>query len=196
MVMNMWWVVGTAFGMPGADAQWEPLSEGPPRVECVTVGAEPWCRSTGLVELPIDQVAATLEDMPAHQALFSSIVSIKVVAPDTMHIVLDFPGFMGMSDRDYVAKYTRSTEGDARLYRWTSVQHADAPPIEGIIRLPKMAGEWRLVPEGANTRVTYTWQAEIAGSFPTRLLSQARVKAGGEALKDIEKASAAAAKGG
>jgi hypothetical protein len=194
MITNLLVWVGNAFALPPADAQWEVLAEGPPHIECVTVGTDPWCRSTGIVELPIDQVSVTLENMAAHQALFESIVSIKVVAPDTMHIVLDFPA--PMADRDYVAKYTRSTAGDARLYQWVSVQHADAPALDGVVRLPRMAGEWKLEPAGANTKVTYTWQAEIAGSFPTWALSTARKKAGSEALKDIEKASKAAAKGG
>ena len=188
------WMVGSAHALPPADAVWEVLSDGPPTVSCTTVGTEPWCRSTGLVALPISQVAATLEDMPRYQNLFESIVSIKVVAPDTMNIVLDYPS--PLSDRDYVAKYTRSTVGETRLYQWTSVQHPDAPPNDGVIRLPKMAGEWKLEPSGANTQVTYTWHAEIAGSFPNALLSRARIKAGGEALKDIEKASRAAANGG
>jgi hypothetical protein len=167
-------MVGTAFALPGADAQWELLSGGPPKIECTTVAGEPWCRSAGVVPLPIDQVSTTLENMAAHQDLFDSIVKIDVVAPDTMHIVLDFPPIM--SDRDYVAKYTRSTEGEARLYRWVSVP--GTPPVDGVVRLPKMAGEWRLEPSGANTRVTYTWHAEIAGDFPNALLSQG-IKNGG-----------------
>lgn len=184
----------SAWALPGAGASWTVLSDSNPRVECTEVSGEPWCRSIGTVALPIDQVSATLEDMAAHQALFESIVSIRVLAPDTMHIVLDYPA--PMSDRDYVAKYSRSTEGTARLYRWSPVVHPDAPEVDGVVRLPKMAGEWRLEPDGSGTKVTYTWEAEIAGSFPAMLLNKARKIAGSEALKDIEKASSAAAKGG
>jgi hypothetical protein len=185
--------MGEALALPGADAKWEVLAGGDPYIECAVVGADTWCRSTSEVELPIDKVAATLEDMAAHQDLFESIVSIHVLAPDTMHITLDFPS--PMSDRDYVAKYTRSVEGEVRKYAWTPVQHPNAPEVEGVVRLPKMAGEWRLEPAGSNTKVTYLWHAEISGQFPTWALPQARKKAGNEALKDIAKASAAAAKG-
>lgn len=182
-----------ARALPGPDATWTVLSESGPRVECTEVGAEPWCRSIGTVPLPIDQVAATLEDMAAHQALFDSIVSITVLEPDTMHIILDYPALM--SDRDYVARYSRVVEGEARMYRWVPVVHPKAPEVDGIVRLPHMAGEWRLDPAGSATKVTYTWEAEIAGSFPSALLNKARKIAGSEALKDIEKASTAA-KGG
>lgn len=186
--------LGRALAMPGADATWEVLTDGPPHIECAVVSAETWCRSIGIVELPIAQVSSTLENMAAHQALFASIVSIKVVAPDTMHITLDYP--FPLSDRDYVAKYTRTVNGDIQSYTWVPAQHPDAPPVDGVVRLPKMAGEWRLEPAGAHTKVTYTWEAEIAGQFPDALLPRARMKAGSEALKDIEKASIAAAKGG
>jgi hypothetical protein len=182
-----------AWALPGADAQWSVLSNGDPRIECTEVDSQPWCRSTGTVPLPLDKVSATLENMAAHQDLFESIVSIEVLAPDTMHIVLDFPS--PLSDRDYVAKYTRSTEGSAHLYRWESVQRADAPEVDGVVRLPRMAGEWRLEPAGAETRVTYLWHAEIAGSFPSFALNQARKKAGSEALKDIRNAAIAASNG-
>jgi len=182
-----------AFALPGSGVQWTVLSNGDPYIECaVDAAGEPWCRSTGLVKLPIDKVAATLEDMPKHQHLFENIARIDVLAPDTMHIVLDYPGFL--SDRDYVATYTRSVSGDTRIYSWKPAA-TQPPPEDGIIRLPKMAGEWRLTPEGAGTRVTYLWHAEIAGSFPDMMLTTARKIAGQQALKDIRKASERAAAG-
>lgn len=188
--LSLFALTPVARALPGPDATWTVLSESGPRVECTETGGEPWCRSIGTVPLPIDQVAATLEDMAAHQALFDSIVSIEVLAPDTMHIILDYPALM--SDRDYVARYSRAVDGEARMYRWVPVVHPAAPEVDGIVRLPRMAGEWRLDPAGTSTKVTYTWEAEIAGSFPSALLNKARKIAGGEALKDIEKASTAA----
>lgn len=179
-----------AWALPGASATWTVLSSGDPTIECTEDGGEPWCRSTGLVALPVEKVADTLEHMADHQALFDSIVKIDVLEPDVMHIVLDFPVIM--SDRDYVARYTPSTEGDARIYRWESVVHAKAPEIDGIVRLPKMAGEWRLVPKDGQTLVTYLWHAQIAGSFPDAMLGAARTKAGQQALADIRKAAKAA----
>jgi hypothetical protein len=183
---------GSAWALPGADATWTVLQDADPRVECTEVGGQPWCRSVGTVPVPIDQVANTLENMAKYQDLFESIVSIDVLAPDTMRVVLDYPS--PLTDRDYVAKYTRSTEGPVRSYRWEPVSHPSAPASDSVVRLPRMAGEWRLEPAGSETKVTYTWQAEIAGSFPSWGYTTARKKAGQEALKDIAKASLAAAK--
>lgn len=189
----MWFtaLLNVSYALPGSDATWSTLQTGDTTVECTTVAGEPWCRSSGLVELPIEAVSKTLENMAAHQDLFESIVSIHVLAPDVMHITLDFP--FPLSDRDYVAKYARSTEGEAKLYRWSPVTDAAAPPVSGVVRLPEMAGEWKLEPAGSGkTKVTYTWHADVLGSLPNASLTIARKKAGSEALKDIRKASAAA----
>jgi hypothetical protein len=176
---------------PGPDAAWEKLSGGDPFIECTTVGSAPWCRSTGLVPNGLADVNATLQRMSEHQDLFDSIVRIDVLAPDTLHIVLDYP--TGISDRDYVAKYTRSEAGDTVVYRWEPVVHAGAPETSDVVRLPNMAGEWRLSPaENGQTRVVYLWQADVLGSFPGFMLNKARTIAGTKALEDIRKATAAA----
>lgn len=188
--LQVWWLaIQNASALPGPDAAWAELSSSPVRIECADVAGEPWCRSLGVVEAPIERVAATLEDMANQGEVFDSVLSIRMLAPDTVHVVLDFPGVL--SDRDYVAKYTPATEGAVRLYRWVPVEHPDAPPQEGVVRLTKMAGEWRLEPDGARTRVSYTWQADLSGSFPTWALSVARKRAGWEALHDLAKAQKA-----
>jgi hypothetical protein len=183
----MWFLATPAFAIPDESTQWtDVLQSANPRIECATVGTEPWCRSIGLVALPIEKVAATLENMAAHQELFESIVSIRVLTPDTMHITLDYP--FPLWDRDYVAKYTRSNDGGVWRYRWEAVTNAAAPPVKGVVRLPRMAGEWKLEPSGGQTQVTYLWQAEVTG-VPA---AAARKIAGNEAIKDITKASKAA----
>jgi hypothetical protein len=179
-----------AWALPGAGATWTVLSGGDPYIECTEDAGEPWCRSTGLVPLATEKVSSTLEHMAQHQSLFESIIKIDVLEPDVMHIVLDFP--MIMDDRDYVARYTRLAEGETIIYRWESVVHPKAPATTDVVRLPKMAGEWRLVPKDGQTLVTYVWHAQIAGSFPEALLGQARTKAGQQALADIRKAAKAA----
>lgn len=184
----MWTIAATALALPSESTQYtDVLQSADPRIECATVNEEPWCRSIGMVPLPISQVASTLERMTEHQDLFDAIVEIRVVAPDTMHITLDYP--WPVWDRDYVAKYTRSNEGGVWRYRWEPVVHPAAPPVKGVVRLPRMAGEWKLESVGNQTRVTYLWQAEVTGVPAT----QARKIAGNEAIKDITKASTAAA---
>ncbi|MCA9493842.1 MAG: hypothetical protein KC621_28120 [Myxococcales bacterium] len=175
---------------PASGASWNQLSGGDPRIECTTVGEVPWCRSTGLVDAPLDQVTDTLKNMAEHQALFDSIVRIDVLEPDTMHIVLDFPS--PLSDRDYVAKYTLFTDGADQVFHWESVVHEAAPEASGVVRLPDMAGEWRLSAQGDKTQVVYLWEADVRGNLPSFTQNKARTIAGNKALEDIRKATGAA----
>ena len=179
-----------ALAMPSADATWEPLQDKPVPIECTTQGDATWCRSTGVLAAPVDAVTNSLKDMRNNASKFESIVQIDVLSDDAIRVVLDFPALL--SDRDYVAKYTMREEGDARIFAWSSVAHPDAPPVDGIVRLPRFAGEWRLEPQGEGTKVTYLWHAEIAGSFPGWALPIARKKAGHEALKDLASVNGAA----
>lgn len=183
----MWTLAATALALPPEATSFpEVLQTSGPRIECATVSDEPWCRSIGTVPLPLEQVAATLEHMAEHQDLFDSIVAIRVLAPDTMHITLDYP--WPVWDRDYVAKYTKVVDGGVWRYRWEPVVLAAAPAVHGVVRLPRMAGEWKLERVGAETRVTYLWQADVTGVPP----NAARKIAGGEAIKDLTKAATAA----
>jgi hypothetical protein len=182
------WTLSALAQDPPAGATWEVLQEQPVKVECTTDAAEPWCRATARVGAPSSALANTLEHMADHADKFGSLRSLKALAPNVLHVVIDFPGML--SDRDYVALYAPPTdEGGKRLYRWTATTHAEAPPVDGVVRLPRFAGSWALEPSGAETRVTYTWQADLAGSFPSWALPIARKKTGGEALGDLAKAA-------
>jgi len=179
-----------AGSVPGDRAAWESLTTSPVPVECVTAAGEPWCRSTGLVLAPIAQVSQALEDMRHNAHLFDSVLRIDILEGDAVHVVLDYPS--PLDDRDYVARYTYTVEGDAHVFRWVSELHPGAPITDEAVRLPAFAGEWRLEPRGEHTWVRYTWQAEINGSFPSFGYSTARKRAGHEALKDLANTQGAA----
>ena len=132
---------------------------------------------------PVTGVASTLEGLPSHADGFTSVRSIEQVAPDTLHVVLDFPGML--ADRDYVVRYTSSVDGQTRRYRWEPVEHPSAPPLDGVVRLSHMAGEWELGPVPEGTKVSYLWQADLGGSFPEWAEPIARRRAGLEVLQDL-----------
>lgn len=172
-----------AADLPGDDAPWETLGTSPVKVQCARVSGVPWCRSTGVVGAPIDQVYDALLNMAYNAALFDSVVTIEVVAEDTLHVVLDYPA--PLDDRDYVARYTYRIEGENRVVRWVPVVSAAAPETSAAVRLPRFAGEWRLEPREGATWVRYTWHAEINGSFPTFGYNTAWKRSGFEALRDL-----------
>ena len=183
-------IAAAAMALPPADATWELLQDKPVPIVCTEHGGSTWCKSEGILAAKLDAVASSLRDMRLNADKFEAIVKIDVLSDDALRVVLDFPSLL--SDRDYVAKYSLAEEdGGVKVLSWTSTTHPDAPPEAGIVRLPNFAGEWRLVPEGESTRVTYLWHADIAGSFPSWALPIARKKAGYEALKDLAKVNGA-----
>jgi hypothetical protein len=152
-------LIASALARPGSDATWEVLEDATVRV------------------------ASSLENMGSQADIFEAVSSIRDLGNNTYHVTLDFPGMM--SDRDYVVTFSKATEGPDLVYSWVPATNTEAPPVDGVVRLSKMAGEWRLSPSGENTRVTYLWQADLMGSFPTWALPVARKKTGNEALKDL-----------
>jgi len=173
-----------AHAAPPLDSQWDRLTSRPVPVECTEVSDVPWCRSKGVVVgAAPDQVAEALEAMKEGANAFESVLSVRVIAPNVIHVVLDYPA--PLADRDYVARYTHTTDGGSHTYSWASVANEGAPETDEAVRLPHFAGSWQLEPHAAGTLVTYTWNAEIAGSFPTFAYKMAWKKAGHEALKDL-----------
>lgn len=175
--------IASALALPGGDAPWQPLSDKPVPISCIEDRGGPWCRAQGLISAPPAKVATALERMSESADLFESVVRIDVIAPDTLRIVLDYP--WPFDDRDYVAKYTREVSGEVRRYKWTPAGSSVFPPEDGIVRLPRFAGEWKLEPAPGGTLVTYTWHADPAGSIPKKGHTTARKKAGHHALKDL-----------
>ena len=182
--MGWWLVMLSSWAMPPSDATWTLLSEGKERIECAEQGDVTWCRSTGSVSAPIDKILGSLNDMANNADRFESIVSIRTLEADVMHITLDFPGLL--SDRDYVARYEmQERENGEHALVWTPVKHEQAPHVKGVVRLDDYEGEWLLKPKGSSTMVTYLWHASYGGSLPSVVLPLARKKTGQEALKDI-----------
>lgn len=169
--------------VPADAASWETLTRSPVPVECTEVQGEPWCRSRGIVHAPIDQVAGSLANMADHADLFQSVVSIEVLEENLLHVVLDYP--LPFDDRDYVARYSHESRGEAQFFRWKPATHPGAPETDDTVRLAHFQGEWHLEPRGDHTWVQYTWHAKISGSFPSFALPTAWKRAGTEALTDL-----------
>lgn len=72
-------------------------------------------------------------------------------------------------DRDIVAdvawRYTPNKQ--ALTFRFRSAQDPDVPPIDGVVRMPRLDGFYRLwVDRPGKTNVLYQIEADIAGDVP------------------------------
>ena len=182
-------LISSAAALPGADATWTRMSRAKTLVECTEADGQPFCRSTAVFTGDTTLLIDTLANMKEHAHRFESIVEINALQDDIMHVVIDFPS--PLSDRDYVARYTKqTTEDGSTVITWEPMTHPEAPASEDRVRLSRFAGSWTLTPVGeGQVRIQYLWQAEYGGSLPTWTLNTARKKTGAEAIKDLAKAA-------
>lgn len=182
-------LAGTALAIPPGLGAWDVLQPTPVWVGCTQVQGSPWCRSVGVVPAPPAEVAALLADFPNYPSIFERVTSARVLAPDVVHITLDMP--FPIASRDYVARFSRRQEGTALVFDFDSVVHPAAPTREDPVRLPRAGGQWRLEPEGpSSTRVTYTWNGELGGDFPSWALPRAWTTQGTEVMDWLSAAAA------
>ena len=109
----------------------------------------------------------------------------KEYQDNIVHIVLDIPGFF--ADRDYVVKFVKYTDDNHTVYEFNSINSSNVKLDENYVRLVNAAGQWRL--ESINnklTKVTYIWNGEMLGNFPSWGLKRAWLKQGNEVLGNLK----------
>jgi hypothetical protein len=177
-----------AAAAPPTDAKWAPLQSSPVRIDCADVPGRPYCRSTAVIGVPLAVATRTFEELDRHQDKMGAITLVERLEADVLHVVMDYP--FPLSDRDYVARFTRRAESDGTVvYAWTPIEHAAAPPLEGVVRLTWLDGEWRFAAEGSHTRLTYVWESDPGGNLPD--VRAVRSKAGFLAIQDMASACGA-----
>ncbi|MNZ61573.1 START domain protein [compost metagenome] len=91
-----------------------------------------------------------------------------------------------VTGRDVVIHVTVEKTADGGMIRHLKGDPKAVPAVPGQIRVPKLDGEWRLVPKGAGvTEVTYQVQTEPGGSIPSWLANSFVVDAPMNTLKEL-----------
>ena len=174
-----------AAAVPSPGATWGSIQSSPTQIECTTVEGRPYCRSTGVIGAPVAQVASTFEHLDLYVSKMGAITRVERLETDVLHVVMDYP--FPLDDRDYVARFAHRVDADGtHVFAWVPVVHPKAPPSSGVVRLDWLDGEWRFAPDGANTRVTYVWEADPGGNLPD--VKAVRTKAGTLAIQDMANA--------
>tara|TARA_Y100000590_G_scaffold368117_1_gene428575 strand:- start:962 stop:1555 length:594 start_codon:yes stop_codon:yes gene_type:complete len=145
----------------------------------------PWCKAE--IDLPytINEILFLVEDVNDYQNMLDSVVYSKKDDNDIAHIRIDYP--FPFTDREYIVKFQKINDGDDIVYAFSTNDNLNKNINEDYIRLINAKGEWRLSPINDKlTKVSYTWNGELRGDFPSWSLSKAWVKHGNEVLGNLK----------
>ena len=141
----------------------------------------PICQTTSVLPFSMESISSIIENVENYPSVFKRIHKTNTLEKDIVHVMLDMPLFL--SNRDYVIQYIKSKNQNTWEFTFNAVKHIDAPEKNNYVRLVNAAGKWKLVPKNKNeTTVSYTWNGELLGDFPSFALERAWKTQGNEII--------------
>ena len=163
---------------------WKILNEKEPWVGYVDYENFPWCRATDVFPYSINEIEQFVGKFDTYSNTFSRMIDSDLVDTNVVYLRVDYPFFL--SDRDYLVKYSRLIDNKDVYYQWIAVVHPEAPEYDNVVRLINAGGEWALKYISDNsTKVSYSWNGELRGDFPSFSLNSAWNKAGTEIINEL-----------
>ena len=144
----------------------------------------PWCKAKIILPYSINEILPVIEDVNNYYKMLDSVVYSTKDKNDIAHIRIDYP--FPFTDREYIVKFEKIIEEDDIVYAFATNDALNQTLDPNYIRLINAKGEWRLSPTNQNiTEVSYLWNGELLGDFPSWALSKAWVKHGNEVLSNL-----------
>jgi len=163
---------------------WKILNEKEPWVGYVEYENFPWCRATDIFPYSINEIEQFIGKFDTYSNTFSRMIDSDLVDTNIVYLRVDYPFFL--SDRDYLVKYSRLTDNKDVYYKWIAEVHPEVPEYDNVVRLINAGGEWALKYISDNsTKVSYSWNGELRGDFPSFSLNSAWNKAGTEIINEL-----------
>lgn len=163
---------------------WKILNEKEPWVGYVEYENFPWCRAMDIFPYSINEIEQFIGKFDTYSNTFSRMIDSDLVDTNIVYLRVDYPFFL--SDRDYLVKYSRLTDNKDVYYKWIAEVHPEVPEYDNVVRLINAGGEWALKYISDNsTKVSYSWNGELRGDFPSFSLNSAWNKAGTEIINEL-----------
>ena len=163
---------------------WKILNEKEPWVGYLEYENFPWCRATDIFPYSINEIEQFIGKFDTYSNTFSRMIDSDLVDTNVVYLRVDYPFFL--SDRDYLVKYSRLTDNKDVYYQWIAEEHPELPEYDNVVRLINAGGEWALKYINDNsTKVSYSWNGELRGDFPSFSLNSAWNKAGTEIINEL-----------
>ena len=144
----------------------------------------PWCKASITLPYTLDEILLIVEDVAGYKKILDSVVYSTKDENDVAHIRINYP--FPFTDREYIVKFERIEDNNDIVYAFGTNESLNKNLDPNYIRLINARGEWRLSPVNKNvTNVSYTWNGELRGDFPSWSLSKAWTKHGNEVLGNL-----------
>ena len=144
----------------------------------------PWCKASINLPYSTNEILSIVENIDDYYKILDSVMYSKKNDNDIAHIKINYP--FPFTDRDYVVKFERFNDNDDIVYAFSTNKELNLNIDENFIRLINAKGEWRLSPINKKlTQVTYIWNGELRGNFPSWSLSKAWIRHGNEVLGNL-----------
>ena len=144
----------------------------------------PWCKASISLPHTLDEILLIVEDVAGYKKILDSVVYSTKDENDVAHIRINYP--FPFTDREYIVKFERIEDNNDIVYAFGTNESLNKNLDPNYIRLINAKGEWRLSPVNKNvTNVSYIWNGELRGDFPSWSLSKAWTKHGNEVLGNL-----------
>jgi hypothetical protein len=158
--------------------------------------ALPELRGEVEIAAPLARVLAVIEDVPRQTEWMHTCVEARVVRrqSDTTSLVYNRTGSpWPVSDRDAALRTVIEPRGpDAALVRFHAVTDPAAPPVDGVVRMPRLDGAFALSALApARTRVVYDLDVDPGGALPAWLVRRTARDLPFETLRGLRREAAA-----
>jgi len=183
ILIGMFSVVAAEIRLDNIDSikNWNIIQKRVIQIKWTDYEGYPICQTTSVLPFSMESISSIIEDVENYPSVFKRIHKTNTLEKDIVHVMLGMPLFL--SNRDYVIQYIKSKNQNTWEFTFNAVKHIDAPEKNNYVRLVNAAGKWKLVPKNKNeTTVSYTWNGELLGDFPSFALERAWKTQGNEII--------------
>ena len=167
------------------DEDWHQLQNKEIKIYNKIINDQPYCKASKILSFNSYEIKSILDDKKNYPKNFKRIMFCDSINKDVVHIGVKLP--FPFNPRDYVVEYKYFKNDNKEYYIYSSVQKSTFKNTSRFIRLPDASGIWLMEQVSKDkTKLTYLWQGELLGNFPSWVLQRVWKEQGNELLTQLE----------
>ena len=167
------------------DKNWQQLQNKEIKIYHKIINDQPYSKASKIFNFNSYEIKSILDDKKNYPKNFKRIMFCDSIIKDVVHIGVKLP--FPFNPRDYVVEYKYFKNDGKEYYIYSSVQKSTIKNTSRFIRLPNASGIWLMEQLSKDkTKLTYLWQGELLGNFPSWVLQRVWKEQGNELLTQLE----------